>query len=678
MKSPRIAAILMLLALTGCQSTRMASFFKTPSFLKKNKDKDAATSIADRSDNNVIIRDRNAGSNSSQQNNVAEIIAQAETTLASGDLQGARKLYLQAALNEPKNPQVNHGLAIVADQMKNYEAAERYYKTALEYDPNNADILANLGYSYLLQNRFQDSETYLKQALTAKRNHRKAAVNLGDLYGKMGDYDRALAMFRMAGSEAEAQANIARLFPNGRVMNAAANPFNTNMDNANAIAQSSGLQAPAVHEQAEPNLVEEYNDAPNDITRDLKMRMEQARLESQRLRDAKQSEIQDYQNKRRGSEPFTANVANNNHQLQNAIESIDRQPVNSQYNNWQVDPGVQHTGVTSQQQYQQDTMTSSTVPPLGLPGGRSRRPTPQQNRTEVPISEWGQQPKVATQPETTAWPATVVEKETPAWSEQSATQFDPQSRMVAPSQSDNTIPNWNSGTHTHNTTPSMIPNNMQVSQTSSVGTGGTELNAYEQAKRQAAAIGLGAGPGMLFPMKNQSQHSQQTTQTRMSHPPSNNNWNGGNLNHHTNINTAGWDTGETPANNASMTSPPVFDPAILQMQQEMNGNRSTPATNATWSGRTTNEYDRTRQVLQQEYRALQNAQRPTNNDYPQWNDHIMRNRNTRSVGAQEDLRSATPAHAWGQGQSQTTTETQTQYNQQSSGDLPLITPGSSR
>lgn len=738
MKSSSIPAICMVLLLAGCQSTQMASLFKTPSFLKKNSQKkQSSQAVADNSDN-MLNRRANQKLSSKERKNVKSIMKQAESALAQGDLQQARKFYLQAALNDPKNPEVNHGLAIVADQMKSFETAERYYLAAIEADATNPDILANLGYSYLLQNRYQESEQYLKKALALNRNHRKAAINLGDLYGKTGDYDQALAMFRLAGTEAEAQANIARLFPNGRVLNASAtrgglanqnapNRFASNHTAGNEFAANSlGTSAPNPNAPGGANS-SGFQDAPNDATRDLKMKMEQARLASRARRLGKQSNLADYQNKRRDSEPFPTGIGQSDRDLQAAIQDIDRSAL----------PQNRYSSMDQQRRpWSGDNATAantqSSVPPLGIPRQQPRpqwpanseisqttpdafpaaQETPQQLHTATQAQQAGQPHKKPSQPETSLWPPTVPEDNHRANAHQpnaevhaSAThdpsrsnQFEPMPGIGNASFSQNEMASMastnavgNGQQHQLQPTPSMVPNMMP---SSDANPSASPMNSYEQAKRQAAAIGLGAGPGQMFPMENHTQRYNQTpaySNPRMSRTPS---WNGGTAAR------SAWDTtsatptsngtklngGQPPISSTSMTAPANFNAAVYQSNADQPGETSTMT--SAWEGGSLQDYEKLRQQHSQEYQQMYDSQQPAGqhppavgvrtsqpgSDYPQWNDHIMRNRSFTTNANQHNGGSPGTSHS---GQSQPANSRQ-HPGQQNNGELPVITPGRSR
>jgi hypothetical protein len=145
-----------------------------------------------------------------------EALLRAAEAEARGDLDASRAAYLQVVESDPNNATAHHRLGVIADMRQDSQTADRHYAQAYAANRRDADLLCDMGYSLFLRNRFDDSERRLKEALEVNPYHRASLSNLGLLYGKQGKYDQALAMFRQAGTESEAQRNIAQLFPNGR------------------------------------------------------------------------------------------------------------------------------------------------------------------------------------------------------------------------------------------------------------------------------------------------------------------------------------------------------------------------------------------------------------------------------------------------------------------------------
>ncbi|MCH7687530.1 MAG: tetratricopeptide repeat protein, partial [Planctomycetes bacterium] len=125
----------------------------------------------------------------------------------------AKMFYRRVLDAEPDNPLAHHRLAIIADKQSDFHKAEEHYLTALRANRNDPDLLSDLGYSFLLQNRQEESENYLRRALRANPSHSRAINNLGLLYSRRGDYDGALAMFKLTGPEHQALEKMRELFP---------------------------------------------------------------------------------------------------------------------------------------------------------------------------------------------------------------------------------------------------------------------------------------------------------------------------------------------------------------------------------------------------------------------------------------------------------------------------------
>lgn len=146
---------------------------------------------------------------------VSELLHQGHAAFQQGNLPEAQSKYFAVVQRQPNHPVANHRLGVIADRQQDYMTAQRYYFAALNASPNDPNLLNDIGYSYLLQSRYAEAENYLQGALQKNPKQSNAINNLGLLYAKQGQPDRALTMFRMTNSEAEAQAKVARLAPSG-------------------------------------------------------------------------------------------------------------------------------------------------------------------------------------------------------------------------------------------------------------------------------------------------------------------------------------------------------------------------------------------------------------------------------------------------------------------------------
>ncbi|MBV08775.1 MAG: hypothetical protein CMN21_06080 [Rubinisphaera sp.] len=206
MKYTLILFSLCCLMTTGCQSGSMSSRW--------------ANLFGPKESQHTLAQSNNAQKGSKSASPSSQLLAgddfrKGEAALQSGNLKQAKKHFMAVVTAEPDNASAHHRLAYIADKNEEYNTAEIHYLTAMRIDPQNADIPCDLGYSYMLQNRDKDSRRYLEKALLIDPRHKSSLLNLATVQARQGDYQGSLALFRQAGSEQEAQANIARLFPNG-------------------------------------------------------------------------------------------------------------------------------------------------------------------------------------------------------------------------------------------------------------------------------------------------------------------------------------------------------------------------------------------------------------------------------------------------------------------------------
>ncbi len=144
---------------------------------------------------------------------VSELLNRAEGAKRGGNISKAASFYHAILKKNQRHPVAHHQLAVLADKQRDFRTSEFHYRAALREKSNNPDLYSDLGYSYLTQNRLQEAEGYLRQALRLRPSHQLALNNLGILYGRTGDRDRALEMFRRTGTEQEAQQKLASITP---------------------------------------------------------------------------------------------------------------------------------------------------------------------------------------------------------------------------------------------------------------------------------------------------------------------------------------------------------------------------------------------------------------------------------------------------------------------------------
>ena len=143
---------------------------------------------------------------------IQETLNSGHNYLLKGSPGDAKQSYTSVLQNDPYNVAAHHGLATVAisGEQKNFVAAERHIKTALEGEPNNPVLWADAGWILFLQNKVTDSEGFLLKSLDLDNwSTQKTLNNLAILYATQGQDEFALEVLRKTTeSEDEAQARL--------------------------------------------------------------------------------------------------------------------------------------------------------------------------------------------------------------------------------------------------------------------------------------------------------------------------------------------------------------------------------------------------------------------------------------------------------------------------------------
>jgi Tfp pilus assembly protein PilF len=108
----------------------------------------------------------------------------------------ALSFYQQAQNLDPRNAQIQSGIAYVQTQRGDLRAATDSFRQAINLDPKNADYQIGLAY-VLATNRDPDgAERAYRQAITLNRKKTDAYLGLGSLYEKQKAYVDALRVYR--------------------------------------------------------------------------------------------------------------------------------------------------------------------------------------------------------------------------------------------------------------------------------------------------------------------------------------------------------------------------------------------------------------------------------------------------------------------------------------------------
>jgi tetratricopeptide (TPR) repeat protein len=122
----------------------------------------------------------------------------------------ARVVYERLTRDFPERYEPHHRLAIVLDRQKRHREAQSHYAEAQRRAPEKAaEIFNDLGYSFYLQGQLNKAESALAKAVQLEPTNARFRNNLGLVLGHQGRLPEALEQFRQAGSEADAQYNLA-------------------------------------------------------------------------------------------------------------------------------------------------------------------------------------------------------------------------------------------------------------------------------------------------------------------------------------------------------------------------------------------------------------------------------------------------------------------------------------
>lgn len=272
---PCLAVGICLACITGCTGNPL----RAPG-VTAQEDLQKALAASRRS---VQAADR-AGGEAAGGSEIAENLLRGHREAEAGRLDQAARFYERVLREDPRHPVAHHRLGVIADQNRDFAAAERHYSAALEVRPDDPDVLNDLGYCYLLQGRYPESERTLREVVAVAPTHERALTNLGMLYGKIGDPDRAFAVLRLTGSEEEARAKLALLVPAPLGLSAQSGVLAPPLTPATggAVLQAGAVARGVVETGDAPS-----GAAPNSSMQDLMVQLDRAKREAHAERTAR-------------------------------------------------------------------------------------------------------------------------------------------------------------------------------------------------------------------------------------------------------------------------------------------------------------------------------------------------------------------------------------------------------
>jgi superkiller protein 3 len=138
--------------------------------------------------------------------------------LAQDDAEGSVP-YLERAIElSPNSADAHDVLAVAFQKLERFDEARTHSQRARELAPEDADIANNLGMSHLFLGDSDLAEVTFREAIVLNSKDPAYQRNLALALARQTRYEEALTAFRAAGSEQEAQNNIAYIyFKDGRL-----------------------------------------------------------------------------------------------------------------------------------------------------------------------------------------------------------------------------------------------------------------------------------------------------------------------------------------------------------------------------------------------------------------------------------------------------------------------------
>lgn len=128
----------------------------------------------------------------------AEGVARGNELLEQGALQEAITAYLDALALMPGDEDIHYNLGMAYARARQYEAAERHYRLALESFEEYPEVHNNLGNLLANQGRLEEAEEHLRRAVELLPEYALAHNNLGTLLQRQGQRPEGLACFQEA------------------------------------------------------------------------------------------------------------------------------------------------------------------------------------------------------------------------------------------------------------------------------------------------------------------------------------------------------------------------------------------------------------------------------------------------------------------------------------------------
>ena len=150
--------------------------------------------------------------NDSPRLNASTYFAHAHLLERQGNFAQAAQQYRRAIELSPDFVSAHNRLGITLNKLGQHAEATARFREAIRLDPGKAYLHNNLGFSLYLERRYEEAAEVLEQAVELQPEFHRARMNYAIVLAHLGQYDQALAEFRLATSEADAHYNMAVVY----------------------------------------------------------------------------------------------------------------------------------------------------------------------------------------------------------------------------------------------------------------------------------------------------------------------------------------------------------------------------------------------------------------------------------------------------------------------------------
>jgi Tfp pilus assembly protein PilF len=545
--------------LTGCQTADIFSSKLNPANLLPGSKKNVQSQAEIEENSKQFLSEiKEKASNESLQ--VEQYVQRGQQEIVSWyqdqddrHISAAKDNFRKALKLQPKgNVDSLHGLAVVADLEKNYQVAEQHYQLALAQAPGDTNILGNLGYSYLLQNRLQESERYLSRASQIDPGNVDAVKHLGEVYAKLGQPGKAQSVLAQVMSPEEARQvvqNQTQLAANSQDQSLVDKLFSRSNSEPQITPQVQQTQTARNVTASRQEMMQFHNSAsgyqypPHNESQlneqQLKERLALIDREGSQNLNGGPVMINSQTGQLRPDQSRTQRgpqmLANSPSQLPSQQISSTNQNSFSPQNEYSEMSPYQQQQFAQRQQFVQGQQNRQRTQQFNGPGMQhSTARVQQQNdiaqgggqQSQNSNAQYSQvQPRPNEDPLRRPWGSLSQDGATQVNYEQQQTmQPYPGPQTLNSSQIQGTPIDLSHGSRQSQTSQNQRNNyqHQQYSQQNvqqAAGTNASNRNAYDAASLQAAKLGMGVGPGNMFPAVNETAPNQQ--------PGMQSTWNGG-------------------------------------------------------------------------------------------------------------------------------------------------------